>query len=132
MMPSSSVAAANCEVRKITKSDKEKGGTGSRGKYQHHTEKKKAEIAKKALECGIIPTISHYGKISPERTLSPSTVHTWKAKYILELAKRREKDITTEIKELPNKKCGYPLMLGAEFDLQVETFLKDLCLMVAW
>ena len=50
MMPSSSIAAANCKVRKIMKSDKEKGGTGSRGKYQHHTEKKKAEIAKKALE----------------------------------------------------------------------------------
>ena len=33
------------------KSDKEKGGMGSRGKYQHHTEKEKAEIAKKALEC---------------------------------------------------------------------------------
>ena len=54
-------------------------------------------------------------------------MHTWKAKYVLELAKRRrEKDITTEIKELPNKKRGCPLMLGAELDLKVETFLKDL------
>ena len=33
MMPWSSIAAANCEVKKIMKSDKEKGGTGSRGKY---------------------------------------------------------------------------------------------------
>ena len=33
MMPSSSIAAANCEVRKIMKLDKEKGSTGSRGKY---------------------------------------------------------------------------------------------------
>ena len=72
-MPSSSIAAANHEVEKIMKSDKEKGGTGSRGKYQHHTEKEKAEIAKKALECGIMRTISHYTKIDPERTLSPST-----------------------------------------------------------
>ena len=36
------------------------------------------------------------------------------------------KDITTEIKELPSKKRGRPLMLGAELDLQVETFLKEL------
>lgn len=126
LMPSSSIAAANSEVRKIMK-DKGESGMGSRGKYQHHTEKEKAAIAKKALECGIVKTISHYAKIDPERTLSPSTVHTWKTKYVQELAKRRrEKDITTEIKELPNKKRGRPLMLGAELDSQVETFLKEL------
>jgi len=33
MIPSPSIAAANCEVGKIMKSDKEKGDTGSRGKY---------------------------------------------------------------------------------------------------
>ena len=76
------------------KDNKGKGGIGSRGKYQHHTEKEKAKIAKKALECGIVRTISHYTKINPERTFSPSTVHTWKTKYVRELAKRRrEKDI---------------------------------------
>ena len=74
------------------KLDKEKGGmsTMSRGKYQHHTEKEKAEIAKKALECGIMHTISHYAKIDLERTLSPSTVHTWKAKYDLEFMAKRD------------------------------------------
>ena len=35
--------------------------------------KGKAVIAKKALECGIMRTISHYAKIDPEQTLSPST-----------------------------------------------------------
>ena len=109
------------------KDNKGKGGIGSQRKYQHHTEKEKAKIVKKTLECGIVRTISHYAKIDPERTLSPSTVYTWKTKYVRELAKRqREKDITTEIKELPSKKRGRPIMLGAELDLQVETFLKEL------
>ena len=123
------MAAANCEVGKIMKSDKEKGGTGSRGKYQHYIEKEKAEIAKKALECGIMRSISHYAKIDLKRTLSPCTVHTWKAKYVLQLAKRRrEKGITTKIKKLPSKKRGRPLMLGAELDLQVEMFVRYLFL----
>ena len=122
LMPSLSIVAANSEVWKVMK---ENGGTRSLGKYQHHTDKEKVEIAKKALECGIVCTISHYAKIDPQRKLSPSTIYTWKAKYVQELAKRRrEKDITTEIKELPSKKRGCPLILGAELDSQVENFFK--------
>ena len=42
LMPSLSMVAANSKVMK------ENGSTGSRGKYQHHTDKEKAEIANKA------------------------------------------------------------------------------------
>lgn len=61
---------------------------------------------------------SHYAKIDPLRKLSPSTIYTRKTKYLQELAKRwQEKDITTDIKELPSKKRGHPLR--TELDLQV-------------
>ena len=39
--------------------DKENGSMGSQGKYQHHADKEKAEIAKKVLECGGMHIISH-------------------------------------------------------------------------
>ena len=59
----------------------------------------------------------HYMKINQEQTLSPNTVHTWKTKYVQELAKGQwEKNRITEIKELPSKKSWFSLMLGAKLD----------------
>jgi len=62
--------------------------TRKRGNYQYYRSKEKVEIAKKALECGIVLTISHYTKTDIGRMLSPSTIHTWKTKYLQELVRR--------------------------------------------
>jgi len=89
-IPSSSIAATSLDVCKVMKKSCDFDGSYTRkcGNYQYYTAKEKVEIAKKALECGIVCTILHYAKTDPGRMLSPSTIHTWKTKYLQELAKR--------------------------------------------
>ena len=71
-------------------------------------------------------TVSCFAKSDRQkRNLTPSTIYAWKEKYLQELAKRRHED-KPEVDELPAKKKGRPLMLGAELDKLVELYLKEL------
>lgn len=53
-------------------------------------------------------------------------MRTWKTKYLKELAARKRVIGDVVVKELVNKKCGRPLMLGEELDTQVRAYLSAL------
>ena len=129
---SSSIAAANAEVRKII-DDQRKANPNSdlvaetpvkRGSYA------KYPSAKYAAENGIIAALRKYCCSHPE--LKESTIRTWRNTYITELKRKKATNIKDmEIKELPSRKRGRPFLLGAELDEQVKQYLEislDQCL----
>ena len=52
-------------------------------------------------------------------------IHAWKEHYLKELAKRKHDEVL-EVKELPPKKRGRPLLLGAELDARVQLYIKEM------
>ena len=89
-LPSSTISAANKEVKAVMEQSTSTSNGSKRGKYGHYTPKDKAEIAKRASEHGITATIRYYNRKHPERpALKESTVRTWKNQYLSEL-KRKE------------------------------------------
>jgi len=89
---------------------------------------KKAEIAKYASNHGNMAAVRHFSKEFPEpNTLKESTIRGWKAKYLDEMGKRKErgcKDI--EVKVLPSAKIGRPLLIGWQYDKEVQEYLVAL------
>ena len=136
LMPTSAIEAANKAVRDtlldsetsaVTETD---GGNDSvtkrRGNYQFFSPKEKAELGKRAAEYGITSTIRYFARVDrQERSLSPSTLFAWKEHYLKELQKRK-RDELPEVKELPPKKRGRPLLLGAELDARVQLYVKEM------
>ena len=92
------------EICQLTCRMKHQTPNGKR--YQHYSDKGRAEIAKRAINFGITATIRHYATLYPTRgTIPVSSVATWKAKYLKELKIRvRENKIDLVIDKLPNKK----------------------------
>ena len=58
----------------------------------------------------------------PDIELKETTVRRFKNAYIDEARKRRH-DEDSEVRELPSKKRGRPLLLGEELEKQVKTYL---------
>ena len=135
LMPTSAIHAANKAVR-VTLLDTESpsvteadggndGATKCRGNYQFFSPKEKAELGKRAAKYGITSTIRYFVRIDhQERSLSPSTLFVSKKHYLKELAKRKHDEVP-EVKELPPKKRGCPLLLGAELDARVQLYIKE-------
>ena len=112
-VPSSSIAAANAEVRKII-DDQRKANPNS---------DLVAETTKYAAENGIIAALRKYCRSHPE--LKESTIRTWRNTYITELKRKKAMNVKDmEIKELPSRKRGRPFPLGAELDEQVKQYLN--------
>ena len=87
--------------------------------------KRQNYIGKRAAEYGITSTIRYFVRIDhQERSFSPSTLFAWKKHYLKELAKRKHDEVL-EVKELPPKKRGCPLLLGAELDARVQLYIKE-------
>ena len=124
VMPSSSIAAANREVKKVL--DEPADLTTKRGTYEHFTPEEKALIGKRAAEFGIRASIRYFSTKFPGRSLKVSSVRTWMTKYQKELAARKRAGEDTTVKELGKKKTGRPLMLGEELDRQVHAYLTAL------
>ena len=80
-VPSSSIAAANAEVTKVINQDHAR--TSKRGQYTKLSAESRAKIRKRASECGLASTIRYYAGKYPN--LKESSVHTWKAAYLVEL-----------------------------------------------
>lgn len=80
--------------------------------------KVKAEIGKRASECGTTSTIRYFAKKYPD--LKESSVRTWKNAYINEVKQRRKCGEDFEVKEIPEKKKGCPYLLGEELEMQLE------------
>ena len=124
-LPSSTISAANKEVKAVMEQSTSTSNGSKRGKYDHYTPKDKVEIAKRASEHGFAATIRYYGRKRPERpALKESTVRTWKNLYLSELKRERaaEEEMSTTI--LPEKKRGRPLLLGVELDRRVQVYIR--------
>ena len=80
----------------------------------------KAEIGKRAAECGVVLTLRRYLKDHP--TLKEST---WKNVYTQEIKRRIKSGDSATIQELPVGRRGRPLLLGDELDKQVQRYVID-------
>ena len=120
-VPSTSIAAANSEVRSVIESENNK----KRGQYAKYTPEQKAMIGKRAVEHGAFAAVRYY--IRNFSNLNENTVRDWRNAYRLELRKRvrdgSEGDIN--ITELSQKKKGHPLLFGEEIDKQVQAYLTS-------
>ena len=87
VMPSSSIVAANREVKKVL--DEPAESTTRRRTYEHFTSKEKALIGKRATEFGIIASIHYFSKRFPGHSQKESSVRTWMTKYRRELTARK-------------------------------------------
>ena len=121
-VPSTSIAAANLNVRSIIESQNKQ----KRGNYGKFTPEQKAMIGKRAAEHGVVAAVRYYIKQFPN--LKENTVRDWRNAYRLELKKRvrkRSEGAAIDITELPQKKRGRPLLLGEELDKQVRSYLTS-------
>jgi hypothetical protein len=131
-MPSSSIAAANKEVKAVL--DSSNGSTSGdpeqsskRGHYNVYSPSERLQIGKRAAEHGVTATIRYYSRKYPKRPgLKESSVRTWKNKYTAEIARKRRAGEVTEVTELSQKKRGRPLLLGFELDRRVQSYITAL------
>ena len=137
LMPSSSIVAANKEVKTALDSSvenktdeisgKKSEKSSKRGRYDIYSPEEKASIGKRAAEHGVTSTIRYYAKKYPERPLlKESSVRTWKNKYTAELGRRKRTGGDMDVTELPQKKRGRPLLLGVELDRCVQAYITAL------
>ena len=78
-VPSTSIAAANLNVRSIIESQNRQ----KRGNYGKFTPEQKAMIGKRAAEHGVVAAVWYYIKQFPN--LKENTVRDWRNAYRLEL-----------------------------------------------
>ena len=83
-MPSSSIAAANSEVKALLQGE-EAATSGKRGQYTKFTPVVKLEIGKRAAEHGVAATIRYYFR---RFKLKESSVRTWRNAYTREIRTR--------------------------------------------
>ena len=115
VIPSSSIAAANNEVRPLM----EQGTKRKRGPYSKFSPEQKAVIGKRAAECGVGAAVRHFIKEFP--CLKENTVRDWRDLYLKELKKKRTaasvdimKSGEIKVTHLTGKRRGRPLLLGEE------------------
>uniref|UniRef100_A0A1X7V738 Uncharacterized protein n=1 Tax=Amphimedon queenslandica TaxID=400682 RepID=A0A1X7V738_AMPQE len=106
----------------------EQGTKQKRGPYSKFSPEQKAVIDKRAAECGVVAAVRHFIKNFPCQ--KENTVRDCRDLYLKELKKKRTAasvDITKsgEIKvtHFTGKRRGRPLLLGEEFDKQVQEYL---------
>ena len=117
-VPSTSIAAANSEVRSVIESHNSK----KRGQYGKYTSEQKAMIGKRAAEHGVVAAVRYYIRDFPN--LKENTVMDWRNAYRLERV-REDSEGGINITELPQKKRGHPLLLGEELDKHVQAYLTS-------
>ena len=117
----SAIEEANNEVKDVL-------ARGSkRAPYLKATPEMKAVVAKYASENGIMSAIRHFEKQFAPNSLKESTIRGWKNLYQAELkmrVSRKEEDL--DIKVIPEKKIGRPLLLGSDLDKEVQAYLRTI------
>ena len=99
----------------------------SKTAYTSYSAEDRACIGKYAAEHGPTKASRHFSSLF-ERPVPESTAHLLKKQYLMELKnKRRDGDIP-EVKSLPTKVCGCPLLLGSTLDGQVKEYIIGLSL----
>ena len=120
-VPSTAIAAANSEVSAVMHTTSSHN-CKKRGHYEKYMPEQKAMIGKRAAEHGVAATVCHYIKDFPN--LKENTVRDWRKAYRLEL-KKRVRNGSEGITELPLKKRGRPLLLGEQLDKQLQAYLTS-------
>ena len=124
-IPFSTIATVNA---KIVSAIERPAGAGSRGPYSHLTPEQKYCIGKRLAEFGLTSTLRHYSKAFPDLSLKETSVCHFRNQYqctIKEQVKSGE-GVCDNIKALPTKPMGRPLLIGEEADRQVQEYVQFL------
>lgn len=97
----------------------------SRGAYAKHTPEQQAAIGKYASMHGNKAAVRHFSK-KLGVDVRESSVRTWKLKYRAEVSRMQRNGETNdlEVKSLPVKKRGRPLLLGEKLDDEVKCYIR--------
>ena len=82
---------------------------------------------KKATKNRVTATLHYYSKTFPDLVLKETTVRKFKDIYLLHI---NDSTAPTDLQELPCKKHGRPLLIGAELDEQVKQYYERKGLLV--
>lgn len=122
------ITAANEAIESLSDSPKaspSRQGKRKRGEYGSYTPEERAKFAKIANDFGVAKASR---KISSDlgKRVSETTIRSMRDEYRKKIKINLEKRIASEIKELPTKIRGRPLMLGDKLDDRVKMFVKNL------
>ena len=142
-IPAKAIDIANAKVTEATKVPR------GRSPYFYLTPGQRYEVGKRTAEHGVTATLRYYAekylklplKETTARRLKDLYKDTLKPKAKSKKAKPKDEgsDVASEnsdeeptketepeeVKELPRKKTGRPLLLGADIDTQVQEYIKD-------
>ncbi|SMN02226.1 hypothetical protein SPONN_625 [uncultured Candidatus Thioglobus sp.] len=115
------IAAANKAVSEVLDTPESK----PRGSYSKFTPEQQAEIGRYAVLNGNKAAVRHFSK-SLGKEVKESSASTWKKKYLLETKRVQGKcgKDAPNIKALPVKKRGRPLLLGTSLDDEVKSYIR--------
>ncbi|CAG2194694.1 unnamed protein product [Mytilus edulis] len=122
------ITAANEAIESLSDSPKaspSRPGKRKRGEYGSYTPEERAKFAKIANDFGVAKASR---KISSDlgKRVSETTIRSMRDEYRKKIKINLEQRIASEIKELPTKIRGRPLMLGDKLDDRVKMFVKNL------
>ena len=115
-IPSLTISAINT---KVVSAIERPTANGDRGPYLHLTSEQKYYIGKRAAEFGVTSTLRHYSKTFPDLSLKETSVRRFKNQYQCTIKEQVKSGESGNIKALPTKKMGRPLLIGEEADRQV-------------
>ena len=118
-MPSQAIAAANREVRKAAEIEKK------HGPYKKYSASERADIGNYAIQHGVAAA-SRVFSSKLKLVISETTVRSIKDAYLKEIKRKRSSDPDNqqEIRSLPVKKRGRPVLLGNDLDSKVQHYLR--------
>ena len=122
-IPSSTIATVNAKV--VTAIERPTAN-GKRGPYTHLTPEEKYRIGKRAAEFGVTSTLHHYSKTFPDLSLKVTSVRHFKNQYQCTIKEQVKSGESGNIKALPTKTMGRPLLIGEEADGQVREYVQFL------
>jgi len=120
-VPSQAIAAANREVKEAIRT----ASSGKRGLYGQYSPTVRAEIGKYACNHGVAAAVRYFSR-KRDKPLNESTVQSIKKAYVEGIRRKREAEDGGDIRVLPLKKRGWPVLLGQELDMKDQLSLKKI------
>lgn len=113
------VRSCNDAVKEVTATVKP---SKPRGTYTKMSPEQQAEIAQYAAEHGNDAAVRHFSKLLDVEVKNSSA--SWKCKYLKEVKRKCKAGESREVKSLPMKKRGRPLLLGKKLDDKVKSYIR--------
>lgn len=113
-IPSSTIAIMNAKV-----AIKRSTANSKRGPYMHLTPEQIYCIGKRAAKFGVMSTLCHFSNTFPDISLKETSVQLFKNQYQCTNKEQVKSSENGNIKALPTKTMGRPLLIGKEADGQV-------------